>query len=150
MNKHFLPADNSRVSFFCRMMEKALTRNDPGRYEIVHVVGQLKPIDSPASLSVPASPASSVVSLSPGVISSSDTEETYESDGESDTQSQKASVNRIGTHMLVGFVRVVKDRPITELSLVESTLDEYITRHGLKGNILYTDHRCGQEGCKHL
>lgn len=58
-----------------------------------------------------------------------------------DNQTIKAAINRIGTHILVSFVRVVKDRPITELSLVESTQDEYITRHGLGGNIVYTDHR---------
>lgn len=28
------------------MMEKALTRNDPGRYEIIHVVGKLRAIPS--------------------------------------------------------------------------------------------------------
>ncbi|CAL4158452.1 unnamed protein product, partial [Meganyctiphanes norvegica] len=39
------------------------------------------------------------------------------------------------------FVRVVKDRPITELSLMESIQDEYITRHQMDGKILYTDHR---------
>ena len=74
----------------------------------------------------------------------SDTEDNYESDGDPDNQTLKASINRIGTHILTSFVRVVKDRPITELSLVESTLDEYITRHALTGNILYTDHRCVQ------
>nr|ALT10381.1 methoprene-tolerant protein [Portunus trituberculatus] len=129
---------SGRVSFFCRMMEKALTRNEPGRYEIIHVVGQLKPIPALTS-TIPASPSTSVVS--PGARSNSDTDENCDSDGESDTQSLKASVNRFGTHILVSFVRVVKDRPITELSLVESTLDEYITRHGLTGNIIYTDHR---------
>ncbi|CAL4216432.1 unnamed protein product, partial [Meganyctiphanes norvegica] len=38
------PKGNSRRSFYCRMMEKALSRNDPGRYEIIHVVGKLTPI----------------------------------------------------------------------------------------------------------
>lgn len=65
------------------------------------------------------------------------------SEDEDNVQSSRgaAARQRIGTHMLVSFVRVVKDRPITELSLVESTQDEYITRHGMNGNILYTDHR---------
>lgn len=67
-NKYPLTPDNSRVSFFCRMMEKALTRNDPGRYEIIHVVGQLKPVPPSANI-VPASPSSSV--LSPGGRSNS-------------------------------------------------------------------------------
>lgn len=57
-----------------------------------------------------------------------------------------AARQRVGTHMLVSFVRVVKDRPITELSLVESTQDEYITRHSMNGQILYTDHRWVQAG----
>lgn len=39
-------SENTRRSFFCRMMEKALSRNDPGRYEIIHIVGQLRPIPS--------------------------------------------------------------------------------------------------------
>ena len=61
-DKYPLTPDSGRVSFFCRMMEKALTRNDPGRYEIIHVVGQLKPIPASAN-TVPASPSTSVVSL---------------------------------------------------------------------------------------
>ncbi|XP_050710803.1 hypoxia-inducible factor 1-alpha-like isoform X3 [Eriocheir sinensis] len=135
--QQLIPRGNNRVSFFCRMMEKALTRNDPGRYEIIHIVGQLKPIPASANV-VPCSPATSV--LSPDGRSNSDTEN-YESDGDVDNQTMKAAINRIGTHILVSFVRVVKDRPITELSLVESTQDEYITRHGLGGSIMYTDHR---------
>lgn len=67
-----------------------------------------------------------------------DDDDNDESDG--DVQSLKVA-NRTGTHMLVSFVRVVKDRPITELSLVDSTQEEYITRHGTDGKILYTDHR---------
>lgn len=50
------------------MMEKALTRNDPGRYEIIHIVGQLKPLPTSATV-VPCSPSTSV--LSPGGKSNS-------------------------------------------------------------------------------
>lgn len=46
------------------------------------------------------------------------------------------------THMLVAFVEVVRDRPITELLWVESMRDEYITRHTMDGKIVYVDHRC--------
>ncbi|XP_071519226.1 uncharacterized protein [Panulirus ornatus] len=130
--------ENSRRSFFCRMMEKALSRNDPGRYEIIHVVGHLRPI--PQSAGAVSSPC--VLAPSPsGTNTSSDNDEDDELDIDGDCQALKVSLNRIGTHMLVSFVRVVKDRPITELSLVESTQDEYITRHGMNGKILYTDHR---------
>lgn len=60
-------SDSTRRSFFCRMMEKALSRNDPGRYEIIHIVGQLRPIPttttamggSPGTLQTVPSPAAS-------------------------------------------------------------------------------------------
>ncbi|XP_069955507.1 neuronal PAS domain-containing protein 2-like isoform X3 [Cherax quadricarinatus] len=130
------PRENSRRSFFCRMMEKALSRNDPGRYEIIHVVGQVRPIPQSATFTP------CVLAPSPnGTVASSDHDDEDESDADGDSQSTKVSSSRIGTHMLVSFIRVVKDRPITELSLVESTQDEYITRHGMDGKILYTDHR---------
>lgn len=145
--QHLIPGDKSRVSFYCRMMEKALTRNDPGRYEIIHVVGQLKPIP-PSPNTTPASPSTSA--MSPGARSNSENEENYESDGDADNQTLKAAVNRMGTHMLISFVRIVKDLPVTSITWVESTLDEYITRHGLTGNILYTDHRCGLNQCKSI
>ncbi|XP_045617115.1 uncharacterized protein [Procambarus clarkii] len=132
------PKENNRRSFFCRMMEKALSRNDPGRYEIIHVVGQVRPL--PQSATTTSLPC--VLAPSPnGTNTSSDHEDDYESDVDGDSQSANVPTSRIGTHMLVSFVRVVKDRPITELSLVESTQDEYITRHGMDGKILYTDHR---------
>ncbi|KAK4307653.1 hypothetical protein Pmani_020608 [Petrolisthes manimaculis] len=131
------PKGTSRRSFFCRMMEKALTRNDPGRYEIIHVVGKLRPIPS----NIPSGATGTVHTLSP--ISNDHDSEEANSEEEDDVQSSRGAAARqkVGTHMLVSFVRVVKDRPITELSLVESTQDEYITRHGMDGNILYTDHR---------
>ncbi|XP_042211843.1 circadian locomoter output cycles protein kaput-like [Homarus americanus] len=133
------PRENNRRSFFCRMMEKALTRNDPGRYEIIHIVGHLRPIPQSAGL---MSSSSCVLAPSPsGTNTSSDHDDDNESDVDGDNQSLKSSTSRSGTHILVSFVRVVKDRPITELSLVESTQEEYITRHGMDAKILYTDHR---------
>lgn len=141
--QQLIPKENSRRSFFCRMMEKALSRNDPGRYEIIHVVGQLREIPPVQS---PACSVTSPTTLSPTAPSpcetntSSDHDDDESSDNEGEMQPLKMT-NKTGTHMLVSFVRVVKDRPITELSLVESTQEEYITRHGMDGKILYTDHR---------
>jgi hypothetical protein len=39
------------------------------------------------------------------------------------------------------MIRPVKDRPITELSLIESIQDQYITRHLPDGKIMFADHR---------
>ena len=44
-------------------------------------------------------------------------------------------------NVFVGLMRPVKDRPITELSLIEATQDQYITRHLPDGRIIYSDHR---------
>ncbi|XP_068213142.1 uncharacterized protein [Palaemon carinicauda] len=138
--QQLVPKENCRRSFYCRMMEKALSRNDPGRYEIILVVGQLRPLPQ-IQPCMPSSSMSSPASSSHCETSaSSDHDEDESSDNEGEMKPIKV-VNRTGTHMLVGFVRVVKDRPITELTLVESTQDEYITRHGMDGKILYTDHR---------
>ncbi|XP_069980638.1 circadian locomoter output cycles protein kaput [Penaeus vannamei] len=137
--QHQLQAkEHMRRSFFCRMMEKALSRNDPGRYEIIHIVGQMKPIPQ-AEVPVP-SPSMSASSPETASTSSKHGDEDDNDESDGDVQSLKVA-NRTGTHMLVSFVRVVKDRPITELSLVDSTQEEYITRHGTDGKILYTDHR---------
>ena len=46
-----------------------------------------------------------------------------------------------GTEVFVGLMRPVKDRPITELSLMEASQDQYLTRHLPDGRIIYTDHR---------
>ncbi|XP_076037059.1 uncharacterized protein LOC143022628 isoform X2 [Oratosquilla oratoria] len=118
---------SARRSFFCRMMEKSLSRNDPGRYEIIHIVGQIRPFSS--SSSFPPSPASSVNS------------EMSDDDDRESVDSVVSSSGSLGSHMMVCFIRIIKDRPITELSLLESTQDEYITRHFIDGRILYSDHR---------
>ncbi|XP_042881819.1 circadian locomoter output cycles protein kaput-like [Penaeus japonicus] len=136
--------DTSRRSFFCRMMEKALSRNEPSRYEIVHIVGSIRMLLQPGS-SLPRQSAShdQVVETIRDTCdkSLSDSEDRMGSDSDGDDSQTAPAVNKVGTHLLVAFVRVVKDRPITELSLVESTQDEYITRHSMDGKILYTDHR---------
>ena len=46
-----------------------------------------------------------------------------------------------GSQVFVGLMRPVKDRPITELSLMEASQDQYLTRHLPDGRIIYTDHR---------
>ncbi|XP_068206762.1 uncharacterized protein [Palaemon carinicauda] len=123
---------DTRRSFFCRMMEKALSRNDPSRYEIIHIVGILKPL--------PERCPSTTCSSSTSKFTPETTDSTC-SDSDDDDAQSVCSTNKIGTHLLVGFIRVVKDRPITEISLLESTQDEYITRHTMDGKILYSDHR---------
>lgn len=57
------------------MMEKALSRNDPGRYEIIHIVGQMKPIPQ-AEVPVP-SPSMSASSPETASTSSSKSKEAY-------------------------------------------------------------------------
>ncbi|XP_063586279.1 basic helix-loop-helix ARNT-like protein 2 [Penaeus indicus] len=162
-------------SFFCRMMEKALSRNDPSRYEIVHIVGSIRMLLQPSGHDQTAEPARDscdkslsetvdvtqrfnmliyapentlletdvLLHLNPAIFLAlpSDGEDRMGSDSDGDDAQTAPAVNKVGTHLLVAFVRVVKDRPITELSLVESTQDEYITRHSMDGKILYTDHR---------
>jgi len=49
--------------------------------------------------------------------------------------------NSVGQNTFIGVMRPVRDRPITELSLMESIQDQYLTRHLPDGRIIYTDHR---------
>lgn len=42
---------------------------------------------------------------------------------------------------LVAILKPFKERRVTEISLMEATRDEYITRHLLDGRIIYSDHR---------
>ncbi|KAK4287643.1 hypothetical protein Pmani_039286 [Petrolisthes manimaculis] len=139
--QQLIPRENTRRSFFCRMMEKTLSRNDPGRYEIIHIVGQLRPI--PSTTTAVGGTTGPLQTIPSPVPSSDHDSDDCNSDEEENCWSLRSAAarQRVGTHMLVSFVRVVKDRPITELSLVESTQDEYITRHSMNGKILYTDHR---------
>ncbi|XP_068206755.1 circadian locomoter output cycles protein kaput-like isoform X2 [Palaemon carinicauda] len=126
--------EDTRRSFFCRMMEKALSRNDPSRYEIIHIVGTLKLLAENCSNTVTHTVQKC------NIVQTTDPLESPCSDSDED-DGKATDSNRIETHILVSFVRVVKDRPITELFLAESNQDEYITRHTMDGKILYTDHR---------
>eukprot|EP00095_Tigriopus_kingsejongensis_P004982 maker-scaffold96_size378025-snap-gene-2.44 protein:Tk04982 transcript:maker-scaffold96_size378025-snap-gene-2.44-mRNA-1 annotation:"methoprene-tolerant protein" len=45
------------------------------------------------------------------------------------------------TFIFLGIVRPVEDRPITELSVLEATQDQYITRHLPEGKIIFADQR---------
>ena len=49
--------------------------------------------------------------------------------------------SRADKNIFVGVMRPVRDRPITELSLIEAIQDQYITRHLPDGRIIYSDHR---------
>lgn len=43
--------------------------------------------------------------------------------------------------MLVCVARPIRNKVITELSLMEAIQDEYVTRHLPDGRIIYSDHR---------
>lgn len=51
------------------------------------------------------------------------------------------SAKRADKSIFLGVMRPVRDRPITELSLIEAIQDQYLTRHLPDGRIIYTDHR---------
>jgi len=88
------PERGPRQSFYIRLREKPLAKQDPPQYEHMHVVGHLR-----------------------------------------------RQVDTVEHNTFIGVMRPVRDRPITELSLVESSQDQYITRHTPDGRIVYTDHR---------
>ena len=44
-------------------------------------------------------------------------------------------------YVFFGISRLVRDRPIMELSLMEALQDQYITRHSPEGKIIFADHR---------
>jgi len=95
------PERGPRQSFYIRLREKPLAKQDMPQYEHMHMVGHLR--------------------------------------RQEDTKYDKARTG--GHHTFIGVMRPVRDRPITELSLVESSQDQYITRHTPDGRIVYTDHR---------
>lgn len=84
-----------RQSFYIRLREKPLTKQDDPKYEHMHVVGHVR-------------------------------------------KTENASLEQ---YTFVGVIKPVSDRPITELSLMESIQDQYLTRHLPDGRIIYSDHR---------
>ncbi|XP_047741036.1 neuronal PAS domain-containing protein 2 [Hyalella azteca] len=146
------PKESTRRSFFCRMAERCLARGDSRRYEIIHVQGHLRPIPPPPG--------------PPLLLKSEDDGDMAASGGASPPVRHRRSTRHYGSlslsqpseddssgseevmreqaresHLLVSLVQLIKERPITELSRLETMKDEYITRHDVYGNILYTDHR---------
>jgi PAS domain-containing protein len=89
-----------RQSFYIRLREKPLAKQDKAQYEHMHVVGHLRK-----------------------------------------TENMEERSKTVGQYTFIGVMRPVRDRPITELSLVESIQDQYLTRHLPDGRIIYTDHR---------
>ncbi|XP_059080647.1 circadian locomoter output cycles protein kaput-like [Tigriopus californicus] len=63
--------------------------------------------------------------------------------GEYDHVNMMGHYRQIGedTFIFLGIVRPVEDRPITDLSLVEATQNQYVTRHLPDGKIIFADHR---------
>nr|CAD7616704.1 unnamed protein product [Timema genevievae] len=51
-----------------------------------------------------------------------------------------SSTSRNGA-VLVAVVKLFKETRVAELSLLEATRDEYITRHLIDGRFIYCDHR---------
>jgi hypothetical protein len=51
--------------------------------------------------------------------------------------------NEIGENDIVlnAVVRLFNERRVTEVSMLEATREEYITRHQIDGRIIYVDHR---------
>lgn len=43
--------------------------------------------------------------------------------------------------VLNAVVRPYNERRVTEVSMLEATREEYITRHQIDGRIIYVDHR---------
>uniref|UniRef100_A0A6A7FX45 Methoprene-tolerant Met n=1 Tax=Hirondellea gigas TaxID=1518452 RepID=A0A6A7FX45_9CRUS len=153
------PKETTRRSFFCRFAEKTLSRNESRRYEIIHVQGHLRPIPPPAVAADMPLPARSSQLSGEEYLTSGDGDEapagkqrrstrhygtlrlSEDDSSGSDDREERHRHHVSDTHILVALVQQIQERPITELSRVESMRDEYITRHDICGNILYSDHR---------
>ncbi|XP_046391132.1 aryl hydrocarbon receptor nuclear translocator-like protein 2 isoform X3 [Ischnura elegans] len=108
-------ANSKRLSFYVRLSQRAVGRGETAGYEVVHIVGQLR------STSSEDGPSTSSVELNHSGSSSSSS-----SSGEA---------------VMVAVARICRERQILELSLMEACKDEYLTRHGIRGEILNVDHR---------
>ncbi|XP_071447038.1 aryl hydrocarbon receptor nuclear translocator homolog [Hetaerina americana] len=108
-------SNSRRVSFYLRLSQRAGGRETTG-YEVVHFVGQLRPASSEDG---PSSAVGKELSHTQSTSSGSSSGET----------------------VMVAVARIRRERQILELSLMEACKDEYLTRHGIRGEILNCDHR---------
>ncbi|KAI5735171.1 hypothetical protein M8J77_015160 [Diaphorina citri] len=95
------------------LRQKGCSRSEKPQYELVHVLGHLR--------ITRRQDESSMVTR----------------------RSRKPREMAVGSNdvVLVAVIRPFKERRVTELSLMEATREEYITRHLKDGRIIYCDHR---------
>ncbi|KAI5702263.1 hypothetical protein M8J76_000144, partial [Diaphorina citri] len=105
--------ERQKRSFYLRLRQKGCSRSEKPQYELVHVLGHLR--------ITRRQDESSMVTR----------------------RSRKPREMAVGSNdvVLVAVIRPFKERRVTELSLMEATREEYITRHLKDGRIIYCDHR---------
>uniref|UniRef100_A0A8D8XP17 Aryl hydrocarbon receptor nuclear translocator-like protein 1 n=1 Tax=Cacopsylla melanoneura TaxID=428564 RepID=A0A8D8XP17_9HEMI len=110
--------ERQRRSFYLRLRQKGCSRSEKPQYELVHVLGHLR-------------------------ITRRSTQDTGSEGGLVTRRSRKPRELNMGCNdvVLAAVVRPFKERRVTSLSLLESTREEYITRHLKDGRIIYCDHR---------
>ncbi|XP_008471310.2 neuronal PAS domain-containing protein 2-like [Diaphorina citri] len=104
--------ERQKRSFYLRLRQKGCSRSEKPQYELVHVLGHLR--------ITRRQDESSMV-----------------------TRRSRKLKMAVGSNdvVLVAVIRPFKERRVTELSLMEATREEYITRHLKDGRIIYCDHR---------
>ncbi|XP_068081210.1 aryl hydrocarbon receptor nuclear translocator homolog [Anabrus simplex] len=108
------PPERQRRSFYLHLSQRATSRSDNAQYETVHILGYLK---------VPHKP---------------------ERGPPTHTRSRKQRelpTTNSNDIVLVAVAQLFKEKKITDLSLLEASRDEYVTRHTKDGRIIYSDHR---------
>ncbi|BET00486.1 PAS fold [Nesidiocoris tenuis] len=104
-----------RRSFYLRLRHKSTPRGEQPQYETVHVMGHLRvPSPPPSSSSKKRSPSGS---------------------GPEPPQHMSHEV------VLVAMMQPFKEKRITQLSLLEASREEWISRHLIDGTIVFSDHR---------